>query len=190
MANHCYNSASIEGSKEMLDLFEIRLAEATKEIKHLWYNTYFAVLGMPVKEGVSYEEFGSRWFNAYWERHSPTSGLFSGDSAWSPVSEFFRKLSEVYQLEIEAEFEEGGSDYGGWFYCKNGEVTKDLTTSYHAFRFIVEDTEFFYTLLEDIEDDSSFESIDDFDEYFLSLLSEPQKQELIEAINKSKTKQL
>jgi hypothetical protein len=57
-------------------------------------------------------------------------------------------------------------------------------------RFQEEDTEFFYTLLEDIEDGSSYESIDDFDEYFLSLLSETQKQELIEAINKSKTKQL
>jgi hypothetical protein len=28
MANHCYNTACIEGSQEMLDLFEKRLAEA------------------------------------------------------------------------------------------------------------------------------------------------------------------
>lgn len=184
MANHCYNSASIEGSKEMLDLFEKRLAEATKETKHLWWETYFQVLGMPLVEGISYEVFGSRWFNAYWERHSPTSGLFSGDSAWSPVSEFFRKLSDVYQLEIESEFEEGGSDYGGWFYCKNGEVTKDVTVSYNAFRFTTEDTEFFYSLIEDIEDGSSYESIEDMDEEFISLLSETQLQELTEAFNK------
>jgi hypothetical protein len=186
MANNCYNSANLEGSKEMLDLFEKRLEEATKIISHLWYTTYFAVLDMPVKEGVSYEEFGSRWFIPFWERHSATSGVLSGDSAWSPVSEFFRKLSETYQLEIESTYEECGSDFGGWYDCKNGEVTKDKTTSYHAFRFIEEDTEFFYTLIADIEDDSSWESIDDMDEEFIALLSETQKQELIEAFTKSK----
>jgi hypothetical protein len=186
MANNCYNSANLEGSKEMLDLFEKRLEEATKETNHLWWETYFDVLGTPLEEGVSYEVFGSRWFHPDWERQSETSGVLSGDSAWSPVSEFFRKLSETYQLEIESTYEECGSDFGGWYDCKNGEVTKDKTTSYHAFRFIEEDTEFFYTLIEDIEDDSSWESIDDMDEEFIALLSETQKQELIEAFNKSK----
>jgi len=186
MANNCYNWASIEGSKEMLDLFELRLEEANKEQSHLWWETYFAVLGKPIEEGISYEVFGSRWFHADWERQSETSGVLNGDSAWSPVSEFFRKLSEVYQLEIESEYEECGSDFGGWYNCKNGEVSKDVCTSYHAFRFIQEDTEFFYTLLADIEDDSSWESIDDMDEEFIALLSETQKQELIEAINKNK----
>jgi hypothetical protein len=186
MANNCYNSANLEGSKEMLDLFEKRLEEATKETNHLWWETYFAVLGTPLIEGVSYEVFGSRWFHPDWERQSETSGVFSGDSAWSPVSEFFRKLSEVYQLEIESTYEECGSDFGGWYNCTNGEIKKDVCTSYHAYRFQEEDTEFFYTLIADIEDDSSFESIDDMDETFLSLLSETQKQELIEAFNKSK----
>jgi hypothetical protein len=186
MANNCYNSANLEGSKEMLNLFELRLKEATKEREHLWWETYFLLLGLPVEEGISYEVFGSRWFIPFWERHSATSGVLSGDSAWSPVSEFFRKLSDVYQLEIQSEYEECGSDFGGWYDCKNGEVTKDKTTSYHAFRFIEEDTEFFYTLIADIEDDSSWESIDDMDEEFIALLSETQKQELIEAFNKSK----
>lgn len=183
MANNCYNSASIEGSKEMLDLFEIRLKEATKEIEHLWWKTYFDVLGLPEEEGISYEVFGSRWFIPFWERHSPTSGVLSGDSAWSPVSEFFRKLSDVYQLEIESEYEECGSDFGGWYNCTNGEIIRDVCTSYHAYRFQEEDTEFFYTLIADIEDDSSYESIDDLDEEFIALLSETQKQELIQAFH-------
>lgn len=190
MANHCYNSAHIEGSKEMLDLFEERLKEALKNTNHLGWETYFDVLGLSKEEGVSYKVFGSRWFHPYWDRCSPTIGILSGDSAWSPVSEFFRKLSDVYQLEIESDYEEGGCDFGGWFYCKNGEVTKDVTVSYNAYRFMSEDTEFFYSLIEDIEDDSSYESIDDFDEDFIALLSETQKQELIDAINKFKNKQL
>tara|TARA_R110000868_G_scaffold408251_1_gene690841 strand:- start:1115 stop:1678 length:564 start_codon:yes stop_codon:yes gene_type:complete len=184
MANHCYNWANIEGSKEMLDLFEKRLEEATKEIKHLWWETYFQVLGIPLVDGVSYEVFGSRWFHPDWERQSETSGVLSGDSAWSPVSEFFRKLSDVYQLEIESTYEECGCDFGGWYNCTNGEVKKDVCTSYHAYRFQEEDTEFFYTLIEDIENDSAYESIDDLDSEFISLLSETQKQELIEAFNK------
>jgi len=60
MANHCYNWASIEGSKEMLDLFEKRLAEATEELNHLWWQTYFDVLGQEVVDGDVYNEFGSR----------------------------------------------------------------------------------------------------------------------------------
>lgn len=188
MANHCYNSANLEGSKEMLDLFESRLNEATKYQEHLWWETYFEVLGRPIVDGVSYEEFGSRWFNPFWERHSPTHGVLSGDSAWSPVSEFFRKLSEVYQLEIQSEFEECGSDFGGWFDCINGQVTRDKTVSYKAYRFIEEDTEFFYSLIEDAEE-GSYESIEDMNEDFLSLLSDTQKQEIIDAINKYKATQ-
>jgi hypothetical protein len=187
MANHCYNWASIEGSKEMLDLFEKRLAEATtNETEHLWWETYFAVLDKPIEEGISYEVFGSRWFRPDWERQSETSGVLSGDSAWSPVSEFFRKLSEVYHLEIESTYEECGCDFGGWYNCTNGKVERDVCTSYHAYRFQEDDTEFFYNLLEDIEEDSCWESIDDMDEDFIALLSETQKQELIEAINKNK----
>jgi hypothetical protein len=186
MANHCYNTACIEGSQEMLDLFEKRLAEATtNETEHLWWETYFAVLGKPIEEGVSYEVFGSRWFRPFWERHTATSGVLSGDSAWSPVSEFFLKLSEVYQFEIESEYEEGGMDFGGWFHCINGEVTKDETTSYHVYRFTQEDDEFFYSTLENAED-GYWDSINDMDQEFVAMLSETQKQELIEAFNKSK----
>lgn len=182
MANHCYNWASIEGSKEMLDLFEKRLEEATKERNSLWWNTYFAVLGKEVVEGDAYNDFGSRWFVPDWERLSETNGVLTGDSAWSPVSEFFRQLSDVYGFEI-VSYEEGGMDFGGWFNCTNGEVTKDVTVSYHVYRFTEEDTEFFYSVLENIED-GCWDSIDDMDKDFLSMLSEAQLQELTETINK------
>jgi hypothetical protein len=185
MANHCYNWASIEGSKEMLDLFEKRLAEATtNETEHLWWETYFAVLGKEVVDGDSYSDFGSRWFRPDWERQSETSGVLSGDSAWSPVSEFFLRLSEVYQLEIESEYEEGGCDFGGWYNCINGEVTKDVTVSYHVYRMTEGGEEFFYYTLENAED-GYWDSIDQLDEDFLSMLSETQIKELTETINKT-----
>ena len=183
MANHCYNWASIEGSKEMLDLFEKRLAEATKERDSLWWETYFAVLGKEVAEGDAYNDFGSRWFVPYWERQSETHGVLSGDSAWSPVSEFFLQLSEVYQFEITSEYEEGGCDFGGWYNCKNGVVNKDETVSYQVYRLTEGGDEYFLSLLEEVEE-RCWESIDDMDKDFLSMLSETQIKELTEAINK------
>ncbi len=184
MANHCYNTASIEGSKEMLDLFEKRLEEATKEKNSLWWNTYFAVLGKEVVDGDVYDKFGARWFEPFWERHTPTSGVLSGDSAWSPVSQFLLQLSEVYQFEIESEYEECGCDFGGWFNCENGAVTKDVTVSYQVYRLTEGDSEYFYTVLEDVED-GCWDSIDQMNQDFIDMLSETQKQELIDTFNKT-----
>lgn len=183
MANHCWNYASIEGSKEMLDLFEKRLQEATKEQQHLWWETYFAVLGMEVVDGDAYEDFGSRWFHCFYERQSPTTASLTGDSAWSPVSEFFRQLSEVYQFEIESEYEEGGCDFGGWYNCKNGEVTRDETVSYHVYRFTEGGDEYFFELLENVEE-GYWHSIEDMDSDLICMLSEAQRKELNESMEK------
>ena len=38
----------------MLDLFESRLVEATKENGHLWYETFFQALGKEKEEGDVY----------------------------------------------------------------------------------------------------------------------------------------
>ena len=187
MANHCYNTANITGKKAKLDLFEKRLAKATTKQSSLWWQTYFTVLGQVVQDGDVYQEFGSRWFEPFWERVSPTHGVLSGDSAWSPISEFLRKLSEVYGFTIESDYEEGGMDFGGWFDCENGEVTKDKCVSYHVYRFIESDTEFFYSVIEDAEE-GYWESIHNLDPKFVEMLSETQKQELIQAINKSQQK--
>jgi len=114
MANNCYNFATLIGSKESLDLLEARLIESKKETPHLWYGSFHEVLNIPiVEDGNSYQDFGTRWFDAEWNRESDTEARLSGDSAWSPPSEFFRKLSDVYQLAIESEYEEPGCDFGG-----------------------------------------------------------------------------
>ena len=109
----------------------------------------------------------------------------TGDSAWSPVSEFFRKLSDVYGFKIESTYEEGGMDFGGWFDCINGHITKDECASYHVYRFTEEDTEFFYSTVENAEE-GYWDSIEEMDQVFIAMLSETQKQELITAINKFK----
>ena len=49
------------------------------------------------------------------------------------------------------------------------------------------DTEFFYSVIEDAEE-GYWESIHNLDPKFVEMLSETQKQELIQAINKSQQK--
>jgi hypothetical protein len=66
---------------------------------------------------------------------------FSSSSAWSPVSEFFLKLSKVYNLSFESEFEECGNDFGGFFAGSNGEVTDDRTYTYAQYQWLVRDFE-------------------------------------------------
>jgi hypothetical protein len=133
MANHCYNWASLEGSKEMLDLLESRLKEATAEQSHLWYETFFTVLGKEKEEGDTYDLFGSKWFEADWSRLSDTAIGLSGSSAWSPVLSFYVELSEIYNLNITAEYEEPGMDFGGWFCVNKGTTIKDISVSYEEF---------------------------------------------------------
>lgn len=183
MANHCYNSASIEGSKQMLDKFEKALNKATKISSSLNKNAFYKVLGQEPTDEDVYETFGSRWFDPMWERHSATSGVLSGDSAWSPVSEFFRLLSDVYQLEITSTYEECGDNFGGWYDCENGEMTRDVTTSYYAFRYLDDREHTMETMLEDATD-GYWESVDDLDSELLEIMREKDRVELIEAVNK------
>ena len=179
MANHCWNWAHIEGSKENLDLLEAKLKEATSETRHLWYQTFYHVIGQPVPdpETDTYDDFGTKWFDAEWERDSDTSATLSGDSAWSPPSQFFRKLSEVYSLAITSEYEESGCDFGGYYDCSNGEVTRDESYSYKFYRLTQDKDNFMHNLLEDIGC-GTYEDYEDFVSYNEDLLGELTPQDL------------
>jgi hypothetical protein len=152
MANNCWNWAHIEGSKENLDLLQARLKEAKASDCVLFYASFHHVLGIPVPESTTdvYDDFGTRWFTAEWDRDSDTSATLTGDSAWSPPSQFFRKLSEVYSLTIASEYEEGGCDIGGYYGCSNGEVTRDECYSFNYYRLTQDKDNFMHNLLEDI----------------------------------------
>ena len=173
MANNCYNWAHIEGSKENLDLLEVKLKEATSEISHLWYETFYQVLGRPIPDEATdtYDDFGTRWFHPEWERNSDTSATLTGDSAWSPTSEFFLKLSEVYSLTIISEYEESGCDFGGYYECKNGKITRDECYSYNFFRLMQDKDMFMVNLSEDIEC-GSYEDYEDFESSNKDIITE------------------
>jgi hypothetical protein len=183
MANHCYNDAHIEGTEQMIDLFIQRLKEAKKEEKSLYNPTFYKALGQePTNEDV-YNQFGSRWFDANFERFSPTSMSLCGDSAWTPINEFLLRLSAVYGFTIASTYEESREDFGGWFSCTNGEVTLDKSTSYYAFRYLDDREHTMETMLEDVTE-GYWESVDDLDSELLEIMREKDRVELIEAVNK------
>lgn len=160
MANHCWNWSCFSGAeadlKRMVD--NINKAKDLSENKYLWYQTYFTALGqeVPEQELKSYEEFGSRWFDCDLEVNDGFVYI-TGSSAWSPVSEFFCKLSKAYNLEVESEYEEPGFDFGGFFKAERGKVTEDRTMTYYQYRYECDGLE---TILNDV-DAYEFESIDE-----------------------------
>lgn len=176
MPNYCNNWATFSGSetalKTMLD--NIQKAVSGNDNEGLWYETYPITLGLDRaklhhQDGRLnfdvYEEYGSKWFEVYIDSQSYEDGqgsvVISGDSAWSPMSPLFRKLSEVYQLEVESVFEESGNDFGGYYNCKNGVVTKDLTFEWRVFRYIDDRDAYINDMLEDL-DCGHWEDLEDF----------------------------
>lgn len=135
MANYCWNHAHITGSKEALDAIE-KAIERERGDGSLWFETFKKCIPNGYFDYTSndtYSEFGSKWFDAQIERESDDTLIISGDSAWSPVSEFFRKISEAYKVDVESDYGEPGMDFGGWFDCSNGDVTRDDQTSWLRF---------------------------------------------------------
>ena len=181
MANDCFNHASIEGSKEMLDLLESRLKNATEEVPHLWWGTYFQVLGWEKYEGDVYEEFGSKWFEATLIRESETSAVISGSSAWEPVCGFMQKLSQVYNFEIWLEYEEPGFDFGGWYEVKNGEIIRDECVDYDEYQWESDQNYAIEMFMENISE-GAYEDLDAVKQSFLWNKLEPEEKEQVKQI--------
>lgn len=147
MANDCWNWVSFTGKKENLQRLVEGLEAAQKtNVENyglFWYNSYYVALGLtPPEESTDvYDHFGSKWFSIDDIETDDNSVVISGSSAWSPVSQFFLRLSEIYELQFESEFEEPGSDIGGYYAGKNGQVTDDRTYTYAQYSFLQRDFE-------------------------------------------------
>jgi hypothetical protein len=112
-----------------------------------------------------------------------------GDSAWSPPSEFLRRLSEHYAVEISNEYEEPGMDFGGFTNYKYGEED-DNCYSYNEWRYMNNPDGF----SSDIE--WATELYETFEEYkesvldsFVNRLSEKEINEIKEEFNEYKSNQ-
>jgi hypothetical protein len=173
MANHCWNWSCFTGDRADLEKLIANVNKA-KDLNAennglLWYGTYSVALGLPPwQEGDPeydvYLRYGSKWFDVDIDDNGDHVNLI-GSSAWSPVCEFFRKLSAIYNLNVEAEYEEPGNQIGGFFSAEVGEVTNDKELSYNQYRASSDGTE---SILEGIDEDN-YESVEDAVEHFKDL---------------------
>jgi len=143
----------VSGAKDSLDRIEAAINKA-KNGEHLWWETFKKVFdGIPIDYSEdTYEEFGSKWFDCEMERWTDNQLIISGDSAWSPVSAFFLKLSKYFNVTIESDYEESGCDFGGWFECKNGEVLRDEHTTWLMYCDINDPGRAFEVIIDNIKD--------------------------------------
>lgn len=173
MANHCWNWSCFTGDRADLEKLIANVNKAMElnaEMSGtLWYQTYSVALGLPPwQEGDPeydvYDRYGSKWFDCEVEDREDHV-IISGSSAWSPMIEFFRKLSGVYNLNVEAEYEEGGMDFGGFYKAECGDEVEDKTLSYHQYRVMSDGTD---SILDGI-DEGDYESVDEAIEHFKDL---------------------
>ena len=147
MANHCYNWVHFTGKKENLQKLVdgLEKAQSLNEENQglIWHDTFYVALGMEVpKETVDvYDEFGSRYYVPCDIDFDGESVTIDGYSAWSPVSEFFLKLSSVYQVHFDSEYDEAGNDFGGFYSGENGVVTDDRQYTHAQYEWLQRDLE-------------------------------------------------
>ena len=182
MANYCYNYARFEGSKEDILKASEAIIKAKGFDESLWWETYKKVFGDKYdysSEDV-YAEFGSKWFdcNVDYDNNWMT---IEGDSAWSPAIAFFKKLCETFDLSCDAEYEEPGFDFGGWWEFKNGAITRDETVSFSMYSDLNDPGRLFDMIIENVDDDI-YESYEEFSKSMssgeLSRLTVSQKEKI------------
>ena len=105
MANNCFNYIQAFGSERGMGMFYDNL------IKNRYQN-HFEVVGL--------SDFSK----------DPTSLEFSAESRWSPPKEKLQSLSKDYNLVIECEYDEWGSDIAGKFGFDKGKLVFNLEFGY------------------------------------------------------------
>ncbi len=190
MANYCYNWASFSGDKETLDSLEAKF-KAFPENEPITFSDFcdtFFTEAHDKKEDAHEEAYyyGTRWWHFEVERPNDSHLIVSGNSAWSPPSEFLRRISMHYAVKIRLEYEESGADFGGYSNFDNG-AEEDHCYPYNEWRYL-ENPEGFFS---DIEDHT--EVFDTFEEYkehildeFTTELTEAQLKEIREEFNQHK----
>ena len=105
MANNCFNYIQVFGSEKGMKMFYDNLLKNR-------YEDEFVVVGI--------SDFSK----------DPTNLEFSAESKWSPPKDKLQSLSKDYNLVIECEYDEWGSDIAGKFGFDKGELVFNLEFGY------------------------------------------------------------
>jgi len=113
MPNWCSNFISFEGNEKAMETFRKDVASiedghciftALTDYKEEWCNDDWC------------NEFGTKWSVTMDDdiRHSvENNDYFNCETAWSPCTEFVKKVCKKYGIEGRIEYSESGSDFGG-----------------------------------------------------------------------------
>jgi hypothetical protein len=173
MANYCWNWSCFTGDRANLEKLIANVNKAMELNAEnrgvLWYGTYSVTLGLPSwQEGDEeydvYDRYGSKWFDCE-VQDEKDHVIITGTSAWSPMLELFRKLSTIYELKVDAEYEEPGMDFGGFYKADCGDITEDRQLSYYQYRVLSDGTD---SIIDGI-DNGDYNSLEDAIEHFKDL---------------------
>lgn len=182
MANHCWNYAVFhknpEGTKKLHQRLTYLREQELKEqytdkgleipeydkavqLVSLHALLYPKVLKQKWKDGDdAYDKFGSRWFECHWEFEEDGTLVMTGDSAWSPMLPFFRKICKHFKLEAYGNYEESGMDFAGEFEMNETGIMVHTTMTYREYQ-AINNPDFYWDDLINSIDDGHFDTIDD-----------------------------
>ena len=153
MPNWCSNCISFEGNEKSLETF--RKDVASIEDGHCIFTAL-----TDYKEEWDYNdwcnEFGTKW--SVTMDDDIRGGMegcdyFNCETAWSPCTEFVKKVCKKYGIEGRIEYTEGGSDIAGIVEIDvNGDEVsrKDMTYAEYQYEEVPES--FFYDFIMNVED--------------------------------------
>lgn len=158
MANNCWNSVQITGPKETLDIIEERF----KKYNECDTFTEFGNLILGVENTDPDDEnteemfnriytYNTKWWDFDIQRYDYSMNI-NGDSAWSPPLYLLVRITEVFDVKIEAEYEEPGVDFAGFFTAENGEY-EDRQMTCFEYQLECDRHEAIDKLIEDIDND-------------------------------------
>ena len=147
MPNYCSNWVSFSGKKEDLQKLHdsLRYAESLNAENGglIWYDTFYAALGLDVPSELIdvYDVFGSKWLDIQQLDLGEISLELLGNSAWSPVVPFVHKLCKKFNLTASGEYDECGSDFGGFYEINEYGTLRDDMYNYISYRYLSEGLE-------------------------------------------------
>ncbi len=146
MANYCWNSVKISEFKKE-DFIKILsfFSEENYEKFNYFKDWCESILSDENKIDTSKMEsfwanyaYGTKWWDIDYARLKDESTeeeiCVSGDTAWSPPSEFLIALSAEFDCKIEIEYEESGCDFGGHYIYRAGGEEELFNGTYRGYR--------------------------------------------------------
>jgi hypothetical protein len=135
--------------------------------KFISIEEYCEITGIEYSENIDcYKEFGSEYFSFNVQNDCDGLCIFGG-SGKSQMSEFFKKICDRFNLDVECEFEDSDASFGGFYQYKNGEVVRDSEFTYNQYLYM--NALFYGSVFSDLFTD--FESFDEVIDGYADVIS-------------------